>query len=574
MLLLATAGCTKEMDYDPAPVPSGAQIFFASNAASSFDLNDGQNSVTVDVSRLGKSGSASANVKGTATVADKPTDIFSIPSSVTFADGAETTPLTITFDFDNITPETTYSISLELEGEGLSDYGKTVQNISIIYAPWSSWGKMDGYAYWTTSFYGGTYGYVAYMRQSLLNPTLEQYMLPDLIVDDHNIVINVNTATNDVSLPLFDTGAPYSGDPSVNIWMTDAYTYYTEVNPKDFADDYKGSSYFDPETGLISVTMVYFVPGIGSWTPELNTFQLPGYPDYNISMANAGTFISEAGQEYSILSVVKGSDVASYAITLQQGYLNEEQIQTVADDLIADSETVLYNDNRDFQFPVTEEDYYTCIAVSYDAAGEAKGTSSYIFYNELNGVDWNEGWTTVTKTAEFNDLFFAGAFYYSPGSWEVEVQESNDTPGYYRIVKPYANNVYDEAVERGHYYVYIDATDPDYVVVDPSLTSYGYYVLSVPGTCGKLVEGTKFVFPAQSLGLFNGYNEDGSWIVYAGWDEEGVLIDLDPQEPEPDPAAMKARKAKVQKLSVAPKVYKNRLMPYTGKKVERKIKLI
>ena len=567
LILAGAAGCTKEVDYEPAVAPTGAQIFFATTAASSFDLAEGQNSVTVDVSRLSKSGAATANIKAAATVGGQATDIFNIPSSVSFSDGSETAPLTITFDFDKIEAETTYSISLALEGEGLSTYGKTVQNISILYAPWSGWAKMDGDAYWTTSFYGGTYGYPIYERKSLLNPSLVQYEIPELIVEDHNIVINVNTATKAVKVEPFDTGDPY--DASANIWMCDAYTYYTEVYPRDIAADYQNASYFDPETGVISVMMLYYVPGLGSWAPEVNTFQLPGYPDYNISMSNAGTYISEAGQEYSIISVVKGSDVASYAIELKQGYLEDDEIEAEVNAIIANSETVLYTDNRDFQFPMYEEDYYTCITVSYDASGVAKGHSSYIFYNEINGVDWNEGWTTVTKTAVFNDIFFAGALVYEPGSWEVEVQESNDYPGYYRIVKPYANNIYEEEVERGHYYVYINATDPDAVVVDPSFTSFGYYVLSVPGTSGKLVDGTKFTFPALSLGLFNGYNEDGSWNVYAGWDEAAVLLDLDPEE-NAEAQGVKARKVKAQKLTGAPKAYKGLLMPYNGKKVEKK----
>lgn len=565
LILAGAAGCTKEVDYDPAAVPTGAQIFFASNAASSFSLEDGQNSVTVDVNRLNTSGSVSANVKATATVGGESTGIFSIPSTVSFSDGAETAPITITFDFDNIEAETTYSISLELEGEGLSNYGKTTQNISILYAPWSSWAKMDGDAYWTTEMFGGTYNYPIFERKSLLNPSQVQYDIPDLVTDDHDIVISVNTSTNEVSVPAFDTGYATDG---VNIWMTDVYTFYTEVFPNpQKAEIYKDASYFNPETGVIYVLMQYYLPDGRGWSPEIDTFQLPGYPDYNISMTNAGTYISEAGQEYTILSVVKGSDVASYAIELKQGYLKDEEIEAEVEAIIANDETVLYNDNRDFQFPVFEKDYYTCITVSYDAAGKAQGHNAYMFYNEINGVDWNEGWTTVTKTAEFSDVFFAGLFYDKPYSWEVEVQKSNDNPGYYRIVKPYANNVYEEEVERGHYYVYIDATDPENVEVLPSLTSYGYYVLSVPGTYGKLVDGTKFEFPAASLGVFQD-NADGSMKVLSGWKEEAVLLDLDPQE-EPEPQAVQAHKAKAQKLTNAPKAYKGLLMPYNGKKIEK-----
>ncbi|MDE6291756.1 MAG: hypothetical protein K2M16_09505, partial [Muribaculaceae bacterium] len=55
----------------------------------------------------------------------------------------------------------------------------------------------------------------------------------------------------------------------------------------------------------------------------------------------------------------------------------------------------------------------------------------------------------------------------------------------------------------------------------------------------------------------------------AGWDEAAVLLDLDPQE-NAEPQGVKAQKAKAQKLSNAPKAYKGLLMPYNGKKVEKR----
>lgn len=571
---IAMWGCTKDVDYDPASAMTNAQVYFASNAASSFDLNEDQNSVTVDVSRVNTTGALTIDVTASAVVAngDKydETDIFTVPATATFAEGAESAPITITFDFNEIKPETDYIVTLDIAGESLTPYGKSQQEVTIKYAPWSAWEKMAGEAIFTSGLYGEPYTNPIEERHSLLNKDLVQYNIPEFFVKEGSTIVNLNLSNNMVTVPVQGTGVQGNWDAStkVEIKMCDTYTFYTEV-AKGNPEDYKDKSYFNPETGLMTINVVYFAINgnqIGRFSDITNIdyLQLPGYPDYNIVMSNAGTYISEAGQEFTILNVVKGSDVASYAITLVPEELNETAIQEEVDAIVANTETVLYNENREFKFPVSNEGYYTCIAVAYGADGEPAGHSSYIFYNEINGVDWNEGWTTVTKSAVFYDVFFAGLLYNKPYDWEVEVQQSDATPGVYRIVKPYANNIYDEPVERGHYYVMIDARDPNAVSVLPSVTSLGYAVLSAAP--GKLVDGKRFVFPGSSLGVFRGYNDDGSYKVLSGWKEEATLLDLDSQ-PETEPAPATRSSVKMNKkvnLSKSP------LIPYNGKKIAKK----
>lgn len=575
LAVVALWGCTNEVDYDPAAALTNAQVFFASDAASSFDLNDDQNSVTVEVSRVNTSGSLTIDVTASAMVQNgdeyDETDIFSVPATATFADGSATAPITISFDFNEIKPETDYVVTLDIAGDSLTPYGKSQQQVTIVYAPWSPWEEMDGEGVYTN---GSPFSFSAFvdveMRVSLLNPNKVQYRVPYLFADDPT-VIDVDLSNNIVRVPVQVTASSSDGFP---VRMCDTYTFYSSVAAGDPAP-YEYNSYFDPATGLITVNMVFFIlrdgGSIGWWGADnYDYLQLPGYPDYNIAMSNAGTYISEEGVEYTVLSVSKGSDVASYAISLKQGALDDEQVQAEVDAIVANTETVLYNEDRDFQFPVAEEDYYTCIAVAYGADGEPVDYSTYTFYNEINGVDWNEGWTTVTTAAEFYDVFFAGIWWSQPFSWEVEVQEMDSNPGVYRIVKPYAGNIYGEEVTRGHYYVMIDARDPEAVTVLTSFTSLGYYVMSVPGTAGKLVDGKRFVFPANSIGVFVGYNDDGSYNVIANWGEEATLLDLDPQpEAEAEPAA-----SAVYKMNGKNNIRKEALLLYNGKKIEKKMTFI
>lgn len=583
MALVAVTGCTKEVDYDPASQMTNDQVFFAIDAVSSVDLQDNQDSFTVYVSRVNKSGTLTVDLDSYAMAGKEETNIFTVPSSVTFEDGADKAPINVTFDFNDIAPETTYTVTLDLVGESLTPYGKSEQEVSVIYAPWSEWVEMDGYASYTN---GSPFAFtddqlVIKERASLLNPNMVQYSVEEVFAYEYNIDIDVDLSTNSVRVPLQQTGYLNGG---AMIYICDSYTFLTEVASISGAnpDDYASRSYFNPETGLITINAVLWYPKdggtLGYWGMDNYDYvQLPGYPDYNVLMSNQGTYISEAGQEYTIIKTEKGNDVASYAITLKQGYLDATEIQAVVDAIIADTETTLYNESQEFQFPVYEEDYYTCITVNYDSAGEPQNFSVYQFYNEIMGVDWNAGWTTVTKNAEFYDVFFAGYMWAQPYSWEVEVQQSDSYPGYYRIVKPYGSNPYGEAVERGHYYVYVDATNPNSVVVYPSFISYidyPYYVASDISKPGKVVDGTKIVFPAASLGLVTALSSS-SWQIAAFWDQESILLDLDPQTESAQSAASN-RTSKAKKAMSATngnKPLRNAAMPYSGKKLEKKEKV-
>lgn len=568
LMMVGFVGCTDEVDYTPAESMTNAQVFFATDAVSSVDLMDGQNSAVVNVSRLNTSGSVTVDVTSSAVVATAdgavPTDLFSIPSSVTFADGQDSAPITISFDFSKIEAETDYTVTLNISGEGVTPYGKNQQTVSILYAPWSEWAAPDG---GEEAFYtNGSPFDVAYYnpieeRRSLLSPNLVQYRLLNLLTEGYDIEFSIDESTGIVTAPNQETGYKNGGNM---IYFCDTYSFYTDVlgRTPEQAADYLGASFFDPETGLVTInTAFYYIDGtsIRWWGENFDTVQLPGYPDYNITMLNNGTYINEAGQEFTIIDVEKGADVASYAINLFTGQLSSEEIAAEADKMIANTETTLYNDNREFQFPVSVEDYYTCVAVAYGSDGIAKGHSSYVFYNEINQKDWNEGWTTVTKNAIFQDVFFANVLVgvSKLPSWEVEVQQLDEVPGVYRIVKPYASNPYDLEVDRGHYYVVIDASDPDNVTVMPSVTCTGYAVLSCEA--GKF-DGKKFIFPPMSLGVFNGYNPDGSMITAAGWQQEAVLLDLDPQ-----PAAAKVPKAGKYSFKSNVSLPQNPLMFYTGK---------
>lgn len=545
--------CTDEVKYDPAEQLSTPQVYFPTTTPSTVDLEENQTSVIVNVERVNTSGAITVPVTATATVGGEATDIFTVSTVAAFADGSATAPISIDFDFAKIQQETKYTISLTIEGADLTPYGKSQQTVTLQYAPWTAWKNLGNSVYTNNTPWGFVDTQVIQMRSSLVNSDLVEYRYVAGSLFANELVIQLNKSTNAITVPLQDTGEKNGGN---KILVADMYTMASKVLAGQDPTPYEHSSRFNPETGVMTIAMCFIIDkgggSIGWWGPDnFDYIQLPGYPDYQISVSNDGAYVSEDSKEYAILNIVKGTDVANYAFHLYPGALKApavaEKVAGIKEAIKNDAEE-LYSASRSFEIQMTQTGYYTAIVVPVNASGEVQAEHVYTFRYEMQTVDWNAGWKTVTKVVDgkevpvqalYSDAFFAGLIMRQPMQWFVTVQESIKYPGYYRIVKPYATEIdedgttvgdyYGYPCDRGHFYVYIDATDPDNVVVEPSATSMGFYLGSVAP--GKLVDGVRFEFPAQSVGVYNGYDEEtGEDIWLCAWTEKCTILDLDPKD--------------------------------------------
>ncbi len=184
----------------------------------------------------------------------------------------------------------------------------------------------------------------------------------------------------------------------------------------------------------------------------------------------------------------------------------------------------------------------------------------------------NDGWTSLGYCLYSEDLI-ASVFCVSndDGSdncdyflcqYYVEIQEKDDTPGYYRMVDPYGPDAYPFAdhttinTSQPHWYVEIDATVPDGVfILEQHLgiswgnygkvniwSEAGYWMemwgLSFEdeyeyGDCGTMVDG-KITFPYSYVAItLRDYDS------YSGYFEgnlhEAFLIDLNDKSDAPGP---------------------------------------
>ena len=171
-----------------------------------------------------------------------------------------------------------------------------------------------------------------------------------------------------------------------------------------------------------------------------------------------------------------------------------------------------------------ENTKYTGFIVTVDKENNVKGVFSKEFYNIPENAD---KWESIGK-GTFTDAILSG-FYgdKKPKTYEVTVEQHKNRPGYYRIVNPYGEDYPEynsEAFSNKHahnHYIFIDATDPDAVILeeapvgadygnngDSRISSTAAQALANGSMtidqvkskkmCGKLVDG-KITFPKKTL---------------------------------------------------------------------------
>lgn len=144
------------------------------------------------------------------------------------------------------------------------------------------------------------------------------------------------------------------------------------------------------------------------------------------------------------------------------------------------------------------------------------------------------GWKNIGKGMWYEDLLCAYEdFMDATGTnWQVDIEESETVPGYYRILPYYEGTIIAELNwEADWNYIYIDATDPEKVVAK-DFAPYDYFLMShtVPENgwsedaskgYGKLEEGI-ITFP---LNAFSAYIDIyGEWMLTSF--NDGVRIAL------------------------------------------------
>ena len=251
-----------------------------------------------------------------------------------------------------------------------------------------------------------------------------------------------------------------------DVYVSDLITY-TDNNTF-------GESYFNQYYGIFYLNLVYYVDagyfGYGYETCQLNGYADPA--DYNIYMSDMGQLVID-NVNYQMIDLYWTNAVSYVAYTVvdlssiqdESGYVDSNLVAQIVNDIKDGKRDATVIEKQGLQalsFPKSGK--YTLIAASFK--DENNGTfslkaSNYISFEYKPNHD--EGWNRL-GFLEYTDGYISSAYLTGITSYYVEVQESVDYPGYYRLVDPY-----------GAAYPYNDPGD-----WDASTVSYLYFDVSNP----------------------------------------------------------------------------------------------
>ncbi len=345
--LVATAGlftaCTEDSDWSAGPLAEGPQAYFSADVPTSYTIGAEDTSVTLPVMRVETAGALDVPVL--VTVAEENNGLFTAPANVVFNDGQQTVDYTITFAYAELTPGTTYDVTLTLDDPTMTTpYGYSNLTVSIVVPePYVLKGTAtiwDGLVY--TLFTGGVSdpyevevyehlehpGYLyfknAYTKAYPTSYFVDFGMSEDEVSqyvsypeEDVYFVLNV-TDPNCVILPLQSLGLNVSYGTMVAGMLSDAGAGTVE----DCAGTLKnGVITFPPKTLIIADDDgTYYGNSTGGFK-----IALPGavLTDFSLEVEAAGHVADQGGNASPVVNVVAGADVAGVAVGFVAGEVTD-----------------------------------------------------------------------------------------------------------------------------------------------------------------------------------------------------------------------------------------------------------
>ena len=466
MILTTVWSCDDEVEYSPAEALTSAQVYFPSGLSSTVDLAEDGTSFSIEVYRVVTEGAASYSL----TVNDG-SGKLKVPASVDFASGASTTTLTIGYNPEDFEYEVYNDVEIAFADASVTTpYGVSSYSFSVGRpAPWTDWELFGTGTYTFTQYYSGTHdGRECYVRTYKLDENIKQFRLDDL-AGAYSYVVDYDASTGKCLVQpqhIFDHS---SYGP---LYVASTHTYWMDVRGDATAtEEAVGASTFNPETGLFSLNVAYYVSA-GYFGYGYEYFQLDGFtqPDYTFELAEAGHWVSPEGVDNVVFHLMTGADVASYKYLAATGALKSAAIEATVNGIVDGSVEAAEGEGTGYlAFALPEAGEYTVVAVGFDAAGEAVAYD-YISFEYLP-VGQDDPWKSLGMCTYTDDVVMP--LYTEAGdvcTYQVEIQERTDKPGLFRLVNPYGSAFpfyqYAEAYPEKDVYVEIDAQDPTAVTIE------------------------------------------------------------------------------------------------------------
>lgn len=577
ILGLTLTACTDKYEYQAATA-SGQQVYF-DNVASKVSLSKDATTFNVQVLRI----AADEAITIALTSTDE-SGIFTIPSSVSFAAGEKTATVTIGYNPDVLEYDDFKPITLTLaDADNTTPYGDAQISFAAgIPSPFVTIGKakfMDSFMFDDETYFD------VVLQQNEINPDIYRLVNPydEILVEGGYTAGYVNkgpseyltfqlrhageevggailTRNNLVTFEPFRTGyynSSYdSGDADGEVWgfhVSDEMFHASWHVEGAYLKNYVAAYQEDGTPGQINLAPWYYIPGAGGWNHSQDDKQIeilfPGFTpaDYSAEIVYSGIFTDVAGSVFAVANLTLGADAETVKAVVVDG---SADAAAVADAIAAGELEATDVAAGSIQVPIPEDMAGKLQVVVVVLDGENVKTVVAAKFEYYGGG--NNPWQSLGIGYYTDDYIVSyygeedenGNFIpYEPETYQVEIEESTETPGIYRIKNAYAPLVVLFGETGGEKDITIHAEDPAGVYIlnqetgvdfgkgEFSIESYGGYLIqkysdydpavviaNFPTRFGTLQSGviTFPTVPTQDGTEFQGYLYRGGQLLYYG----------------------------------------------------------
>lgn len=522
MLAMMLTACSSDDDYQWASV-SGTEVYFSNTLAGTVELSVDANNFEIPLNRTDDSEELTVNL--TATQAEG--SIFTIPASVTFAKGEKEAAITVSYNPADIVYGNYEDVSIAIADDGITTpYGGNAYTFKAGATAWVDWGIGLYREDCMTTFFALDNPIAEVMIQRnvieegkyrVVNAYGEAYIYnePGDWDDTQDYYITIDATDPDfVYVEKCNTGMAWSyGEISIQSLVS----YYLErgnsleaikaAHPEYFGTLKNGVITMPTESMLISMADHQDGGWFMSNTNGLFAVALPGsvIADYSAEVSYNGIYTNAAGEVFAIGNFVLGADANTVKAVVVEGKADANEVAAA---IVSGALEATNVETENTAIPVGDltGSLQIVTAVIADNAVQTVATAKFEYYG---GAD---PWTSI-GTGYYTDDFVVPSYTEArqPYTYEVEIQESTEVPGLYRIVNAYAPVAAAFGETGGNEHIQIHAEDAAgvYFLNQPIGLNLGEGDISIESEAGGYVAEYGFDMVKSQLPQIFGTLQDG-----------------------------------------------------------------
>jgi hypothetical protein len=406
-----TACGDDDAKYTPAEQEPGAQVYFPSTNSSSVSLSSAANSFNVIVNRVVTDEATTVPV----TVTGNDEGYYTVPSSVSFAQGESTATLAVNYDPEVVGYDNYTSLTFTLASEYTTEYGMSSYTVKVgIPAPWKSLGQCTYVDDYISTFWGvGNQMYNVEIQENMLQPgyfrlvnaygAAYPYNEDGDYDDSQDYYLEIHAEDPDgVYISTQNVGMDWGyGEISVSslagYYIDRAGKTLQEMKDAGYTGTYQdGVITFPASTLLVGMAnynsgSLYTANGSGAFKVVMPGIVLA---DYSVEVAYAGKYTNAAGEDAGVIANLNsvGADVDFVRLAVVPGTDTDYAFEAARSENV----NVVDVDPSTAQalVPFTEapeDGKYILVAISY--SGKVAQEASYATFKYVSSGEAAETWT-------------------------------------------------------------------------------------------------------------------------------------------------------------------------------------